>query len=53
MKEITFTKNHCNHKKGDTVSFIVDNHADELIRKGVAKIPDSETIAVKPKKTAK
>jgi ATP-dependent helicase YprA (DUF1998 family) len=52
MKTVTFIKNHCNHKKGDTVDFIVDNHADSLIANGVA-IDKQEVKAGKPKKTAK
>ena len=51
MKTVLFLKDHCNYKKGDTVDFIVDNHADSLIAKGVAT--DNLEIAETPKKTAK
>ena len=51
MKRVLFLKDHCNHKKGDTVDFIVDNHADSLIANGV--VTDKIEKAEKPKKTAK
>jgi len=52
MKTVIFLKNHCNHKKGDTADFIVDNHADSLIANNVA-VEKQEVKAEKPKKTAK
>lgn len=51
MKKVLFLKDHCNYKKGDKVNFIVDDHADSLIAKGVAT--DNLIKAEKPKKTAK
>jgi hypothetical protein len=51
MKKVLFIKDHCNYKSGDTIEFIVDNHADSLIAKGVAT--DNLQIAEKPKKPQK
>lgn len=48
MKTIVFLKNHCGYKQGDTVKFIVDNHAESLIASGVA----TDKIE-KPKKSTK
>jgi len=51
MKTVYFLKDHCRHKKGDTVTFLVDNHAESLIANGVAT--DMIDTAEKPKKTVK